>query len=506
MAEWMAGELRHAFLRRQVCLWLGSSYGWSDDSRSLERPMSDADAALARIPWRTIFSDSPVPLMEQAVSQIENALPLQSRATFRRPLAVAKSGAQEGLVTSQFLPIYYLQGKLRAPNKEERYKGIPQPLRAAYRANLMLSMRSLAQEDSALVIVGCGPKELRPVLEELRGFVGDTLPILVLSDTPEPHATDLADAHTIILARTPQEFLEEIEATGLLVPVDREFAAHVLAGPVQVRIDDILHGPMGRLDEDFRVVTSEALAAPPRLDRDIFESFMVLNESRDAPDIYADQREWLGFASGLYHTRKYQAAGAASLEEYLRSKLADLRNSSSNTVPNHTAIIPAHTGAGTTMLLHHAAYCCAKEGYPTFILKQEAREMPLGQLSAALTDLAHRVRDGLREFYKAGKEKAKEPDEREVPCLLVFDSQHAGMESVLVAAKSLAAAGRKCVVLMALPSTFDEGDEDVDPAVDAKVVEGEKNILNPFTPDLAPEEISEICAHFESIQIGRAHV
>jgi hypothetical protein len=35
--------------------------------------------------------------------------------------------------------------------------------------------------------------------------------------------------------------------------------AHVLAGPLKVRVDDLLVGSLGRLDESFRLVTAEAI-------------------------------------------------------------------------------------------------------------------------------------------------------------------------------------------------------------------------------------------------------
>jgi len=150
---------------------------------------------------------------------------------------------------------------------------------------------------------------------------------------------------------------------------------------------------MERLDDSFRFVTSEAMIPSQQIDKDLFDSFMVLNETRDAANIYQDRKEWCGFASGLFVQRNYYVNGNKLLNEYVLEKLKLLRDSKTDAIQNITLQLPVHPGAGTTTLLHNVAFNCAKEGFPSFVLKQDASSFSLGQLSSVLTDLSHRARN-----------------------------------------------------------------------------------------------------------------
>jgi len=503
MSDWITADIRQAFQNQRVTLWLGPTYGWSADSPDQERARDDNDTALSRVPWRAIYSDSPVPLLEEAISELEQRIRQEDRAAFRRPYMVAKPGADENLVLTQFLPVYYLNGRLRADNKEDAWKQIPERLRAAYRDSLILGIQEIPQQEGILLLFGFDLDSLRDTLDEIQAFIGNATPIVILSPperasqviTPYPCAT--------ILDLNPTEFVDEIEKRGFLVPVDKGLTAHIVVGGVRIRIDDLVQGPMGRLDESFRIVTAEAMVPQSHIDQDLFDSFMVLNETRDARTILQDRREWAGFASGLFIEREYIARDGKSLSNYVLSKLKYLQGAKFDSLQNITLDIPVHSGAGTTTLLHHVAAKCASEGFPSFVLKQDATEIPFGHLADVLTGVSHRTRDAITEIAKTQSNgtDVDNNETQEVPCLLVFDVIHSEMDEVLEAAHRLAMLGRRSLVLRAIPSC-DEimPTNDDDPPLDVKKVEGKSEQLNVFTAFLSNSEIDFVQQHFETLR------
>lgn len=491
MIKWLTSDIRQAFLNQRVILWLGQSYGWQSGLTN-ERLQNEADKYLARVPWRAVYSDSPVPILEETIKEVETKIPQENRVSFRSPIAIARPGQDENLVLSQFLPIYYLNGRLRSSNKEDGFGQIPERLRAVYRSSLLLGIRKIAQE-SAIVLIDFEPTQLSEVIKDVRDIAGHTVPIIVLGASFQPDLfTD--DEHLIFLESSPVEFLNEIEAHGLLIPIEKELTASVIVGNVRVRIDDILQGPMGRLDDIFRVVTSEALKPVPNIDKDLFDSFMMLNETRDAVNAYQDRKEWSGFASGLYVTREYKATENKSLHEYILDKLDEIYKSGTDGIQNITMQLPVHYGTGTTTLLHHVAHTCAKKGHPTFVLKQDATDISLGQLSNVLTDLYQRARDTLN-----SRTHGRSADEREIPCVLIFDTQHSEMDEVFEAAHRLAQSGRRCLVLRAYVQE-DAIDESEDVIIDRKRIKGSYEYLPALTPGLTEKEITVIHEHFEKLR------
>jgi len=180
MEDWITSEIRQAFLNRRVTLWLGPSYGWEPGTSNKERNRNAADESLARVPWRAVYSESPVPVLEETISDLETEIRQEDRAAFRRPFAIGSPGQDENLVLTQFLPFYYLNGRLRARNREDKFGELPNRVRSAFRSNLILNLRNIAQEEGVLILLGFNSDELTEAVEEVRAFAGNTIPILVL--------------------------------------------------------------------------------------------------------------------------------------------------------------------------------------------------------------------------------------------------------------------------------------------------------------------------------------
>jgi hypothetical protein len=502
MSDWMTSDITQAFLNQRVTLWLGPHYGWQKGDPEAERPCDNNDNALARAPWRAIYSESPVPVLEEAISELEKHVRQEDRSLFRRPYVVASPGADDNLVLTQFLPVYYLNGRLRAGNRENAWRELPERLRAAYRSSMILSIRNIPQEEGVLLLIGFDLDSLKSTLEEVQAFIGDASPVVVLSP-PEGAAEVIESCPRVVsVDLTPADFIAEVEARGLLAPVDQELTAHIIVGSVRIRIDDLLQGPMGRLDESFRVVTAEALTPPSRIDRELFDSFMVLNETRDARNVLQDRREWAGFTSGFSIERNYRVANEKSLFAFVLSKLKESHERTDG-IRNLTIDLPAHPGAGATTLLHHVASQCAAVGFPAFVLKQDTTDVPFGQLSDVLTDISQRRRDAIREIGKVKPADAKvdHHEEQEVPCILIFDVPHSEMDDVLVVAHRLAASGRRCLVLRAIP-TYNEVTEaeDDDRSLDVKRVRGPSERLPALTARLSDSEIHSVQEHFDALR------
>ena len=503
MSDWMTSDIRQAFVNQRVTLWLGPRYGWKEDAPEEERPRDSNDEALARAPWRAIYSESPVPVLEEAISELEKHIRQEDRPAFRRPYVVARPRADDNLVLTQFLPVYYLNGRLRAGNRENAWGQLPERLRAAYRSSMVLSIREIPQEEGAILLIGFDLDSLRSTLEELQAFIGDASPVVVLSP-PEGAAAAIESCSRVVSVNlTPAELIAEVEARGLLVPIDKGLTAHVIVGGVRIRIDDLIQGPMGRLDDSFRIVTAEALAPPSRIDRELFDSFMVLNETRDARSVLQDRREWAGFTSGLFIERDYRAADEKPLSAFVLSKLKESQGTWTDGIQNLTVDLPVHPGAGATTLLHHVAVQCASAGFPAFVLKQDTTDIPFGQLSDVLTNISQRSRDALRETAKAkpGGAKADHYEVHETPCILIFDVPHSEMDEVLEAAHRLAASGRKCFVLRAVPAYNEVTEvEDDDRSLDVKRVRGPSERLPVLIGRLSDSEIHSVQEHFEALR------
>ena len=489
MSDWITSEIRQAFLNRRVTLWIGPSYGWQPGSSNQERVRNEADAALARVPWSVVYSDSPVPILEEAIVDIEKTKSQEDKVVFRRPISIARPG-QENLPTSQFLPIYYLNGRLRALNKEDAYGVVPQRKRVAYRSSMLLGLQNLFQEDGILILVGFNSEQLTEAMGEVRDIAGHMVPIVVLDAPPEITNSFSSDKNIVSLSAGITDFVVYLEERGLLIPIDQGLSAHIIIGNSRVRIDDILQGPMGRFDESFRVVTAEALITQTQFDSEFFDSCMVLNETRDASNVYQDRKEWIGYESGLFISRDYKVNNK-TLSQHVLIKLKELKESSSDGIQNITLRLPTQPEAGTTTLLHHVAYSCAKEGFPSFVLKQDSSDISLGQLSSVITDLFHRFRDTVRGAAK------------EIPSLLVFDSQHAEIEEVLEAAHRLALEGRRCIVISAFESAslpHEKQAENDDPIIDKKRVKGIAEQLPQLSAEISEKELLLIQDHFKKLR------
>jgi len=492
MPGWATTEVREGFQRRNVYLWLGGDYHRSHAGEQYDNEPGPADRALARLPWKAVYSDSPSHVLEDCLCLLEKSLAEEARREFRRPIPVSRPRGDSGLVLGRMLPIYYLRGRYDAPNREERFDALPPQVRDAYRGSLVVGLSSIRQENGVLVITGHTSRQsLLEALAEARAFIGDAPPILVL-DAPEGLPPDASQANTHLLPFGPMQFADQLERIGLLVEPGRMPEASVWIGTGKVRIDDLLAGPLGRLDRSYRIPTVEAISRPENRDRDLFDSLMLPNEGRDAVDVFTDSKEWRGIAAGFCVPRRgFLAQGNTPLVDLVLQQLKDLAAFRADEPATKTLELPVEPGAGTTTMLHWLSYECARQGYPCFILKQDETDGSIGELTNVLTGIYHRYRD------MAGAKESQE-----VPALVVYDTQHADLDDVVEAAQRIGQAGRRCVVLRPFISResvdVDDGDEDI--GADARNVRGTSIMLNRLSADASGELVRTVREHFARLR------
>lgn len=429
----MDQELRRRSSAPRVVLWLGSRF-----SRESFGALFDD---LGRLPLIAAFSDSADRSVERAL------LDDRDRVDMRYPVGVANLEALEALTTGQ-LPIYYLGGAGQSGAGQNKRKAAR--LRDAMLGELdacaeqrplycalgiatgdelaeMLCNLGTYDVDAPLFVVGLPEDQYKRAIKESQGQPDET-PVLPLLRTDDwPALRDWAIREQVRL------FLGDAVPSVRMAPAGW--------GMVDVPLGPAFADASLKIDDAVRIVTTQALHAPPGADPNaLFEAFMAPDERERARSAVDDHAEWHAIDAGIPLLRSGLRERVEKVAEVLRSAGADpLRN-----LP--IVWLPTEPGAGATSMLHQIAHAVAKRGHPTLVVKQQAE----GLSARAVSELLNELRAGAETALSRKRSIAETPPE--VPALLVLDAPHAGTEGLEDLPDQLTRRERRQVVtLWALP-------------------------------------------------------
>lgn len=99
--SWLTADVRQALMTGKASLLVGPSYGWESAERQEPREPDDREQALAKIPWKQVFSESPRTAGHAGGGQVSTPAPSESSGDthvvpyygMRNLLAVAAIGS-----------------------------------------------------------------------------------------------------------------------------------------------------------------------------------------------------------------------------------------------------------------------------------------------------------------------------------------------------------------------------------------------------------------------------
>ena len=178
-----------------------------------------------------------------------------------------------------------------------------------------------------------------------------------------------------------------------------------------------------RVTERFAVITERDLLPTAAFSMEDLEAFLR-----------GELGGWAAFSAGLPVPRDYKSENGKSLFEELSDILRRLENREDASL---TAVLrlPYEPGAGATTLIRSAAFEAARTGYPTLILRADQIDINLEDIIAFATTVSETA-------LAAGM-----PDTP--PLLVVLDVEHSHIRTASQILQTLAAHGRRGVVLQA---------------------------------------------------------
>lgn len=411
-----------AMRSRRVLLWVCADYeldvdaDQASDERHRTEP-TETDHGLLSVYWEAIWCEG----IGGAVARAANERPVAGDATVkRRPVILAADPDRRGqLDTRDFLPIYLPNGLIDSDVLDDRYDA-PTMRRESYK---VASLRKLEDyPDRCLVVIGAGrQQELATLVAALAAFAPPSLTVLILWPSEDPTPELRTGSTSIEFYRgSIESLIAEMLRDG--VP-SADFAPRysLRVGTASVSLDE---SDLGGVDRYFLPIWESALLPPDRLDRGAFEGFLR-----------GEALAWDAYAAGVPFDRQYVADvdGKRDLVTVIRDALGEFETSPSD-LRNQTITVPAEPGSGLTIALRSVAFQMARLGYPSLVMREEQVSFDSDALGAFLNRLQQIVR-------------GVNPTHRERPVLLVFDAEHADIESTHRLAQKMVMLGRNVVVL-----------------------------------------------------------
>jgi hypothetical protein len=457
-----------------------------------------ASDPLYQLPWREVWCESLNPGMADELQKGQQSdglwvVPRQVLSILNEP----EKSVTRVFPYDRLMPLYYLNGQ----SPDEQNKRYRQGTDLSRRLNRLQMLKPLSRISRGLFVIagGTDKKQWKNVIEELfeGGMLADVPTIKIFLLGP---VTSLNLDLDILVQRKQDIFIWE-DSLDILLNYLREqgsleYTGHeILIGDQRIAVTEYLVGAVSRIDEDYYLIETQDLEEVYEINDDLFTSFMA-----------DTQPCWKGFAAGLDMNRNYfpLAYPEARNRNPLLSKLGNDKPARNFSITelierclaisvmesggNWTVTVPAQSGSGITTLLWSAAHQVAKTGHPVMILKSEVRKIDYNAVTNFLTIInreaqKHRIESGL----DSGKE---------VPVLLVFDSEHQNVELIKQLAALLHNDGRSCVVLRAIDQS---NEHDRETYLDLKA-KGQEIICKPLLSNVSNEEIMNLRAHLSDIK------
>ncbi len=367
----------------------------------LEPFVAEADvqmlAAVMRLPWRLVLSESSAPDLLKALEQPQNVDdPLVRRRGF---VYLVDTNPADVQLPPRCLPVYLLHGRATGPSVGG--------LAAMTRRLTMLDALRRLDVKELFILAGNGPA----LPSELTALWQDGLRTIV---TVVSNAPGLAAELETWRAARP------LDTTVAYLPLSavefcRDLMANYLSGQaadrVALRIRK-LRGEPDKLDITGLDDPEHPILANYELLQDADLRLLQPDDLRadETHGFFADPTtSWRPYAAGL----PWQANDKAW--QQLRAALRRLDEYGAEA--GKIAVIRSESGAGGTTLMRSLAWTAAQEGYPTLVAKGAPFTPKALEIVSFMTRILERQRTAAR---------ANVAEERlyETPWLLVFDEMH----------------------------------------------------------------------------------
>ena len=479
----LPSKLVSTFFERKALLWICQKAELAPDSElhMESTPLTEAvsryrsepgeeDIQLASVFWEACWTESIVNRFYAASSIVAESTTDGDFSSQRRlPYRLATDPDREGQIDRRrFLPIYEINGTDRASDPEGRH-GASLARRIAYKMGLIRRLEDFPGR--AVVVIGASNVDDLGTFKFAIDFIPSNNKVAILWPPELPIPDDLGfhpRLDVTFLRGTVTDF------TNALVSVGAPKHAGTLKlgirsgrSILELREDDLVG-----VDQDFILVRESDFDESTAIGED-FDSFERLWRS--------ESDDWMPFASGMVFRRHYQPFDHldSDLGSYVISQLSDL--SKSDRAVNVTLTIPATSGSGITTMLRHTAFLAARTGFPTLLCKPAIQRFSTEKLGAFLTRLQERSREQL-----GGVE--------DTPALIIFDRQHRGIEQVSELATTLAARGRRALVIEAIPP----GGQDFE-GPPARRPKGKHSTAQEFRGVIEETELRALADHFAGL-------
>lgn len=508
---------------KRVYLWIMGDLLEPGEVRLAEK-VKNLILPLIQIPIWEVWTDIPDPSLSTLIEENQNehaGWPVSHRQSL--PIA----GEPEELLTGAFshdqlLPIFFLRGIL----DDEEHPFVDSPATRRRQRIARDHMLSRLADITRGVLILIGGNEAQVWKETLDEIFDDLLPdiqgikIILVSSKEFPANMEWVPSTA---SQRSQAVYAWTKGSDALVHAVKEVLLtsgrvgdkdRIKIGEQCVGIDDILIGPVSRIDESFVIIEEDCLEHEAKSPED-YDSLLQDFLSRPEP-------LWEGFAAGFAFPRHYRPfrydggekpsfISGDDFKKWRNFDLNELVLTSLKTceeldgAKNITITVPAVRGAGATTLIWNAAYNAARAGYPSMVLKSLARELDFLSISSFLTDLSRRARGA----DTNEKPDAKTERYKEKPALLVFDVEHEDISEISNLAVQLRNDGRSCVVLRAITHVEDRATNSWNPPrlspnvfelLSATNLRGNALMCAPLLPLIEASEVESIQKHFEGLK------
>lgn len=391
---------------------------------------TDADLRLARYYWEAIWLEAP---RSQLLSSLRSASRDQPPQARRSVVVLAGPNDSRAQVSSQeFLPVRVLPGLLEDGVPPDNQYG---RTRARLRERTAWDLSKAVSNHPGRVLVVVGARkgsDLERLYEVLEDQPIPSLYVLVVwpDETVAAPLPEASQAQVTLFKGDELELAEELERAGAARAEELPRWALVVGN----RTLEFSARAIERIQKRFAIITARDLVPPSSFSLDDLLDFLS-----------GSLANWRGYACGLPVPRSYRSSLGLSLAEELLRALRSLGDQTEGQSPTFVLQLPVEGGAGTTTLLRAAAFEAAKNGYPALVLRPEQVEVDIEELVAFATTINE-------EALAAGIDDAP-------PIVLIADIDHHRIARIRELPQALSAHGRRAIILRAIPSEEEHGDE-----------------------------------------------
>jgi hypothetical protein len=421
-----------ALRNRRGLLWVCQRYDLSDGQQphGYDLPKAEAvlryrrhpskfDVCLAELYWEAIWLEGAASPLLPVFREVAN----QGLSSRRHIVTLADSTDASATITSEFLPISVLPGLMDdvAP-AGSRYGASKR--RARERVAWDLASRLAHYSGRTLVVLGAtSASDVELLVEALDETpVRDLTVLLVKGPEDGVETLDIASADCLSWVGNPEELVHALRKKG--VPSADSVASRAIrCGHHSLEIPP---RDVDRLLRHFHVIGEKDLRSPTEFSNEDLQAFLA-----------GDLGNWSAFALGIPVKRSYETDAGRSLLAEVLDAMGRVEGPEDG-ARSVTIKLPAEPGAGVTTLIRHVAFDIAEKGFPAIVLRPDQMGVDLDALVAFTTALTE-------SFQKVG-------DGGLPPVLIVVDVEHEAIAEVGQISSTLAAHGRRGVVLQAISS------------------------------------------------------